>query len=67
MPNNLTGLVTGDDLKPIAAQRSKSVDEKTITATSANALELKLSAEMEDCWRIQYFALAGPVWVRMGN
>src|SRR5271154_5171429 len=53
MPPSLTGLATGDELKAIYSQRSKHVDEKTITAGSADALALKLAGEEKDGWRIQ--------------
>ena len=50
---SLLGLVTGDDLKKVYGQRSKSVDEKVVTAGNAEALALKLEAEQKDGWSIQ--------------
>lgn len=52
MSQPLTGLVTGDDLKPIYARKSKTFDEKTITASSKEALALKLAGEEADGWRV---------------
>jgi DGQHR domain-containing protein len=51
MPEILKGLASGDELKSLAAARARSVDEKTITAGSADSLALKLSAEEADGWR----------------
>ncbi|WP_037474529.1 DGQHR domain-containing protein [Sphingobium sp. ba1] len=48
----LTGLSVGDDLKPIYSEKSKNADEKTISAASIKALELKLAGEVEDGWRL---------------
>ncbi len=48
----LAGLASGDDLKAIYAKRSKAVDEKTISASSKNALSLKLEAELAEGWTI---------------
>lgn len=52
MVQPLTGLASGDDLKPIYAQRSKTIDEKTISASSKEALALKLAGEEADGWRV---------------
>jgi hypothetical protein len=41
MVQSLTGLASEDDLKTISALRSKTVDEKTISASSTKALALK--------------------------
>ena len=38
MVQSLTGLASEDDLKTISALRSKTVDEKTISASSKEAL-----------------------------
>ena len=48
----MIGLASGEDLKSIALLRAKSVDEKTISAGSAESLELKLAGEEADGWRI---------------
>ena len=52
MPPSLTGLATGDELRSIYGDRSKTVDEKTITAGSDESLALKLLAEEKDGWRV---------------
>jgi DGQHR domain-containing protein len=52
MPQELIGLLTGDALKPVYAIKSKSIDEKTITASSQDALALKLTGEEADGWRV---------------
>lgn len=52
MTTALIGLASGDDLKPIYADKSKRADEKTIAASSAKALALKLAGEEEDGWRL---------------
>jgi DGQHR domain-containing protein len=49
---NIGGIHGRDDLKSIFAQRSKSVDEKTISGGSAEALELKLAGELKDGWNV---------------
>jgi DNA sulfur modification protein DndB len=48
----LTGLISGDALKPVYATRSKTVDEKTVSASSVDALAPKVSAEEGDGWRV---------------
>ncbi len=48
----LTGLASGDTLKTIYNGRSKSVDEKTVSAASAELLALKVAAEEADGWRV---------------
>jgi len=53
MSQVLKGLAAGDDLKAIFHQRSKTVDERTITAGSPEALALKLQAEEKDGWVVQ--------------
>jgi DNA sulfur modification protein DndB len=52
MAEVLNGLVSGEALKPIYLQRSKSADEKTIGASNKEALALKIAAEEADGWRI---------------
>ncbi len=52
MPPVLSGLVSGDALKAVYARKSKPVDEKTISATSEDALALKLAGEEAEGWRI---------------
>lgn len=48
----LSGLAAGDDLKTIYLARSKSFDEKTVSASSANSLALKITAEEADGWEV---------------
>lgn len=48
----ISGLGTGDDLRPIYAAKARTYDEKTIAAASANALDLKLAAEETEGWRV---------------
>jgi DNA sulfur modification protein DndB len=55
MSSILNGLAAGDELKSIYQQRSKSVDERSITAGSADALKLKLQAEEQDGWKVQKY------------
>lgn len=52
MPAPLPGLVQGENLKPLYAQKAKPYDEKTITANSAPALDLKLAGEQKDGWEV---------------
>ena len=52
MAQVLTGLISGDALKPVYAAKSKTVDEKTVAAASEEALALKISAEEADGWRV---------------
>ncbi|TGT89091.1 hypothetical protein EN800_01925 [bacterium M00.F.Ca.ET.157.01.1.1] len=52
MGDTLVGLGSGDELKSIAVFRAKSVDEKTISAGSAESLALKLAGEESDGWRV---------------
>jgi DGQHR domain-containing protein len=52
MAEPLPGLVRGDDLKPLHAEKAKTYDEKTISASSQRALDLKLAGEQEDGWEI---------------
>ena len=52
MAEVLTGLASGEALRPIYVQRSKQVDEKTISASSKEALALKIAAEEADGWHI---------------
>jgi hypothetical protein len=44
------GLVQGDEAKKIYVARSKSVDEKTVTAANKNALTTKVQGEEQDGW-----------------
>ena len=44
------GLVQGDEAKKIYIARSKSVDEKTVTAANSNALTTKVQGEEQDGW-----------------
>jgi DNA sulfur modification protein DndB len=53
MAEPFPGLITGDDLKAEYAKRSKSVDEQTIKASTKNALEMKLEAELVEGWRVE--------------
>lgn len=48
----LSGLAAGDELKTIYLARSKTFDERTVTAGSANSLALKITAEESDGWTI---------------
>lgn len=48
----LSGLAARDDLKTTYLARSKTFDEKTISASSANSLALKVSAEEADGWKV---------------
>ena len=52
MTEVLTGLAFGEALRPIFVQKSKAVDEKTITAATKEALTLKVAAEEADGWRV---------------
>jgi DNA sulfur modification protein DndB len=52
MTHGLTGLISGDALKPVYAVKSKTVDEKTVAEASEEALALKISAEEADGWRV---------------
>ena len=48
----ISGLGSGGDLRPVFNAKSKRYDEKTISAGSSHALELKLAAEEADGWRV---------------
>lgn len=52
MSEVLTGLISGDALKPVYVTKSKSADEKTVSAASVDALAPKISAEEADGWRV---------------
>jgi DGQHR domain-containing protein len=52
MTQVLTGLISGDALKPVYALKSKTVDEKTVSAANEEALKLKISAEEASGWRV---------------
>ena len=78
MAEPLPGLVQGDDLKSLYAQKAKPYDEKTISANSKRALDLKLAGEQTimfltireefreidaDRQRFAISAATGPIWV----
>ncbi|MGL3709403.1 hypothetical protein ACSYAY_00865 [Leptospirillum ferriphilum] len=46
------GLVVGDEAKKINGSRSKSVDEKTVTAGKNDALTTKVQGEEQDGWSV---------------
>jgi DNA sulfur modification protein DndB len=48
----LSGLGSGEDLKPIFNERSKPFDEKSVSAATADALDLKIEAEVADGWAL---------------
>lgn len=50
MATPLPGLVSETELKALFAQRSKTIDEKTVTAISDDALQKKREAEEADGW-----------------
>jgi hypothetical protein len=52
MPQVLTGLLSGDALKPVYAAKSRQFDEKTVSAASKEALDLKVGGEEADGWRV---------------
>lgn len=52
MPLPLSGLALADNLKPVFAQKTKTFDEKTISAATKEALALKLAGEESDGWRV---------------
>lgn len=52
MADFTNGLVTGEAAKIAYSMRSKSVDEKTITATKKDALPAKVQAEELDGWLV---------------
>jgi DNA sulfur modification protein DndB len=52
MVQPLTGLASEADLKAVSALRSKTVDEKTVSASSKEALALKIAGEQADGWRV---------------
>lgn len=45
-------LIAGEELRSAFALRSKKVDEKTVTASSENALRMKRDAEEHDGWAL---------------
>ncbi len=51
-PLPFDGLATGEELRATAVQRAKSFDEKTISASTKEALALKLEGEEADGWRV---------------
>lgn len=52
MAATLGDLVSGDELNKAYALRAKRFDEKTITAASAKALQMKREAEEHDGWEL---------------
>jgi len=52
MTATLGDLVSGDELRKAYALRAKRVDEKTITAASSKALQMKREAEEHDGWKL---------------
>jgi DNA sulfur modification protein DndB len=46
------GLVSGDEAKTIYLARSKSVDEKTVSAANDDALATKVQGEEQDGWSV---------------
>lgn len=52
MPQVLTGLLNGEALKPVYAAKSKTCDEKTVSASSKESLDLKVVGEEADGWRV---------------
>lgn len=46
------GLVSGEEAKKVYVARSKSVDEKTVTAANKNALATKVQGEEQDGWSV---------------
>lgn len=52
MSQSLVGLASGDELRAVYLNRSKSHDEKSISAASRDGLKLKLAAEEAEGWRV---------------
>lgn len=52
MASFMDGLVFGEEAKKVNAARSKSVDEKTVTAAKKDALTTKVQGEEQDGWTI---------------
>jgi DGQHR domain-containing protein len=52
MPQILTGLLSGEALKPIYTAKSKTFDEKTVAASNKDNLELKIQGEEAEGWRV---------------
>jgi DNA sulfur modification protein DndB len=52
MPQVLTGLLAGEALKPVYAAKSKPLDEKTVSASNKETLDLKIVGEEADGWRV---------------
>ena len=52
MVEPLSGLAYRDDLKAIYSQKSKTYDEKPVSASSQKALDLKVAAEEADGWEV---------------
>ena len=46
------GLVSGEEARSVYVSRSKSVDEKTVSAASDNALATKVQGEKQDGWSV---------------
>lgn len=47
-----SGLIGGDEAKAVYGKRSKSVDEKTVTAAKKEALATKIQGEEQDGWTV---------------
>lgn len=52
MTDALVGLVQGDALQQVFGLKSKSLDEKTVAATTREALDLKVAGELADGWHV---------------
>ncbi len=52
MAEHISGTVTGDQLAPLFAKKSKSVDEKRVSAGSKDALAQKIDGELADGWQV---------------
>jgi DNA sulfur modification protein DndB len=52
MPQVLTGLLSGDALKPVYSAKSKPFDEKTVSASNKETLQLKIAGEEADGWQV---------------
>ena len=52
MQIDLGTLVSGQELRTASVLRAKTVDEKTVSAASPKALEMKVQAEIEDGWSV---------------
>ncbi|HLE16999.1 MAG TPA: hypothetical protein VI728_01795, partial [Syntrophales bacterium] len=52
MASFMDGLVFGEEAKKVSIARSKSVDEKTVTAAKKDALLTKVQGEEQDGWSV---------------